>query len=264
MTDEVNAERVRADAHGFDTQDASSAYEQARPSYPAEAVAYIVGRGGIGPGRRVLDLAAGTGKLTRLLVPSGAEIVAVEPMAAMREQLRATVPSVEVRDGTAEDLPVADSSVDAVTAAQAFHWFEPQVALAQIHRVLRPGGHLFLLWNARDRGVDWVARYGDLLLDRDLDRPYDSYYDVDYGAAIASAGGFSPAEAWSHAWEQPFDADLLLARTESVSVVGAMPASQRAAVLDRVRHLTQTHPDLAGKATFPFPYTTLIWHTQAQ
>jgi ubiquinone/menaquinone biosynthesis C-methylase UbiE len=251
--------RIRDEALGFDSN--ADAYERARPSYPAEAVAFVVGRGGIGPGRRVLDLAAGTGKFTRLLAPTGAEVVAVEPVAGMREQFVAALPAVEVHDGTAEALPVADDSVDAVTVAQAFHWFDPAVALAEIGRVLRPGGHLFLLWNARDRSHDWVRTYGDLLVDSpDAVRPYDSYYEVDYVAVIAAAGGFTPAAVWEHAWEQAFDEDLLAARAESTSVVGALPPAERARVLDRVRNLARTHPDLAGRPTFGFPYTTRIYH----
>ena len=124
------SERIRDAAQGFDQN--ADAYEAARPSYPAEAVAHIVGHGGIGPGGRVLDLAAGTGKLTRLLVPTGAEVVAVEPVAGMRERLAASLPDIEVHDGTAEALPLSDGSFDAVTVAQAFHWFDPGVALAEI------------------------------------------------------------------------------------------------------------------------------------
>jgi ubiquinone/menaquinone biosynthesis C-methylase UbiE len=224
-----------------------------------------VGHGGIGPGRRVLDLAAGTGKLTRLLVPTGAEVVAVEPVAGMRERLVAALAGqVEVRDGTAEAVPVPDASIDAVTVAQAFHWFDPPRALAELARVLRPGGHLFLLWNTRDRSVDWVRRFGELLLDDPAaERPYDSYYEVDYAALVAAAGGdaFAPVQVWHHAWEQPFDEDLLVARAESVSVVGAMGPDERVEVLGRVRDLARTHPDLAGRPTFGFPYTTAVWHT---
>jgi ubiquinone/menaquinone biosynthesis C-methylase UbiE len=255
--------RIRDAARGFDVN--AGAYEVARPSYPAEAVAHIVGRGGIGPGTRVLDLAAGTGKLTRLLVPTGAEVVAVEPVAAMRDRLAALLPGVEVHDGTAEALPLAVGSVDAVTVAQAFHWFEAPVALAEMHRVLRPGGHLFLVWNTRDRDVDWVRAFGDLLVDGpDMERPYDSYYDIDYAAVVAEAGGFAPVELWSHAWEQPSDPDLLVARAESVSVVGSLRPEDKARVLDRIRDLAATHPDLAGRDRFPFPYVTRVWRTTAR
>ncbi|HEX6570217.1 MAG TPA: methyltransferase domain-containing protein, partial [Acidimicrobiales bacterium] len=246
-------ERIRGAAQGFAQN--TAAYEAARPSYPAEAVAYIVGHGQVGPGRRVLDLAAGTGKLTRLLVPTGAEVVAVEPVAAMRERLRELLPGVDVRDGTAEAMPLADRSVDVITAAQAFHWFDPTLALAEMHRVLRRHGHLFLTWNIRDRSHDWVRQFGDLLVeDPDAERPYDSYYDVDYPAVIAAAGGFTPVELWTHAWEQPCDPALLVARAESVSVVGSLPPADKQRVLDRVRRLADTHPALAGRDRFPFPY----------
>ena len=251
-------ERIRDAARGFDAN--ADAYEAARPSYPAEAVAHVVGHGGIGPGRRVLDLAAGTGKLTRLLVTTGAEVVAVEPVAAMRDRLVASLPGVEVHDGTAEALPLSDSAFDAVTVAQAFHWFDPGVALAEIARVLRPGGHLFLVWNTRDRSHDWVRQFGDLLVDGpDAERPYDSYYDVDYAAVVAEAGGFTPVELWAHDWLQPCDPELLVARAESVSVVGSLPPADKQRVLDRVRHLADTHPDLAGRSSFPFPYTTRVY-----
>jgi SAM-dependent methyltransferase len=256
----VTDDRVKAAALGFDEN--AAAYELSRPAYPAEAVALIVGRGAIGPGRRVLDLGAGTGKLTRTLVPTGATVVAVEPVAGMRSQLARTAPDVEVLDGTAEDLPLADASVDVVTVAQAFHWFDPPRALGEIRRVLRPGGSLFLVWNTRDRSREWVRRFGDLLLEGpDLERPYDSYYDVDYAAVVAEAGAgaFTPVERWSHAWEQPCDEDLLVTRAESISVVGTLPAAERAAVLLRVRHLVSTDPDLAGRPWFGFPYTTYVW-----
>jgi SAM-dependent methyltransferase len=252
-------ERIRPAAEGFEQN--TAAYEAARPSYPPEAIARIVGLGQIGPGRRVLDLAAGTGKLTRLLVPTGAEIVAVEPVATMREALRDLLPGLDVRDGTAEGLPLRDRSVDVITAAQAFHWFDPPIALAEMHRVLARHGHLFLVWNVRDRGHDWVRQFGDLLVDDpDTERPYDSYYDVDYPKVIAEAGGFTPVDLWTHAWEQPCDPDLLVARAESVSVVGSLPDADRRRVLDRIRRLAETHPDLAGRDRFPFPYTTRVYH----
>lgn len=259
MTDD----RVKAAAHGFDVGDAVEAYELARPSYPAEAVAHIVGHGGIGPGRRVLDLAAGSGKLTRPLVASGADVVAVEPSGAMRDALAASLPDVEVHDGTAEALPLPDGSVDAVTVAQAFHWFDAPVALAEMHRVLRPGGHLFLVWNVRDISRDWVRQFGDLLVEPGSERPYDSYYDMDYAAVIARAGGFTPVGVWAVDWEQPCDEDLLVTRAASVSVVAASDDDRRAVVLDRVRRLARTHPELAGRPRFGFPYTARVWRCRA-
>ena len=252
--------RIRAAAaEGF--QQGAEAYEASRPSYPPDAVAHILEVTGLGPGRRVLDLAAGTGKLTRLLVPSGADVVAVEPVAAMRETLTRALPDVEALDGTAEAIPLGDASVDAVTVAQAFHWFDAAPALAEMARVLRPGGTLVLVWNTRDRSVDWIRRFGELLVDGDGERPYDSYYEVDYPAVVATAGAgaFGSVDTWETTWVQPCDPELLVARAASVSVVAALPDERRAIVLERVRELTRTHPDLAGRSTFGFPYGTRVF-----
>src|SRR5262249_30183997 len=125
----------------------AEAYERARPGYPEEAVAWLAERLGIRSGRDVLDLAAGTGQLARALVPLGARVTAIEPIDEMREQLFGALPDVDAFDGTAEAIPLPDESVDAVTCAQAFHWFRPVEALREIHRVLRPGGGLGLIWN---------------------------------------------------------------------------------------------------------------------
>src|SRR5947208_10781774 len=121
--------RVHPAAAGFAR--AAGVYERARPEYPPEAVAWLVDRLDLPPGRVVVDVAAGTGKLTRLLVPSGARVVAVEPLAEMRAQLEEAVPSVEALEGTAEALPLADDFADAVTVAAAFHWFRAAEALPE-------------------------------------------------------------------------------------------------------------------------------------
>ena len=111
----------------------------------------------------MLDLAAGTGKLTRLLAEGGADVVAVEPVAAMRAVLAEAMPEITVLDGTAETIPLGPASVDAVTVAQAFHWFDAEAALAEIHRVLRRGGGLGLIWNAMDSSPEWVAVLKELV-----------------------------------------------------------------------------------------------------
>jgi SAM-dependent methyltransferase len=236
-------------------------YERSRPSYPPEAVACIVGHAHLGPERRVLDLAAGTGKLTRVLVPSGADVVAVEPVPAMRAELRAVLPDLEVLDGTAETIPLGDQSVDAVTVAQAVHWFELPQAVPEILRVLRPGGALVLVWNLPDESVDWIQQFSEAI-DVGAGLPFRRYDEHDYGEEITALAGTALGERGAYVcdWDQPCDAALLVQRAASVSVVAALDHDERAAVLARVEQLAATHPDLVGRPVFPFPYTTrVLW-----
>src|SRR5215469_869003 len=141
-------------ARGFGTQAAT--YDRVRPSYPPDAIGWLTQALRIGPGHRVVDLAAGTGKLTALLAGAGADFVAVEPVTAMRDVLRVRLPGVAAVAGVAESLPFASGSIDAVTVAQAFHWFDAARAMAELARVIRVGGRLAVIWNSREPGVDWV------------------------------------------------------------------------------------------------------------
>lgn len=231
-------------------------YERARPSYPADAVDFVVEGCALGPGRTVVDVAAGTGKLTRLLVPCGADVLAVEPVAEMRAELERAVPRATAIDGTAEALPLDDASVDAVTVAQAFHWFDAPAALGECHRVLRLGGWLVLVWNVRDTSVGWVARFGELLVEAGGAKPYEE--GVDWAAVVAAHGGFTVLEQRRFPNPQTLTADDLVARAASTSFVSALPPDERAVALDRVRVLTETHPDLAGREQFTFPHHTVV------
>jgi ubiquinone/menaquinone biosynthesis C-methylase UbiE len=158
MSDELPAAPAPVDrARSFGP--VAEAYDRGRPSYPAEAVAWLAG----GEAKVVLELAAGTGKLTRELVDQGHAVFATEPDEAMLEVLRERVPEVSAKVATAEEIPANDRSVDVVVVAQAFHWFDHDAALAEIARVLKPGGHVALVWNSRDERIPWVRRMGDIL-----------------------------------------------------------------------------------------------------
>ncbi|HEX5028163.1 MAG TPA: class I SAM-dependent methyltransferase, partial [Gaiellaceae bacterium] len=122
----------------------AQAYERGRPSYPDDAVRWLVGERACD----VVDLGAGTGKLTRILVAHGHRVVAVEPLDAMRSELEAAVPGAHALAGSAEAIPLEDASADVVTSAQAFHWFDHDAALPEIARVLRPDGRIALVWNS--------------------------------------------------------------------------------------------------------------------
>ena len=141
----------------------AAAYERGRPSYPPEAIEWLLAPTEGWDARDVLDLGAGTGKLTTRLVERGLDVVAVDPIAEMLDVLRAALPTTPALLGTAEQIPLGDNSVDAVLVAQAWHWFDPQRAVAEVARVLRPGGRLGLVWNIRDERLGWVKEFGEIV-----------------------------------------------------------------------------------------------------
>lgn len=243
---------VAASGFGAGAQD----YERGRPSYPDDVVAWLVAELGISASSAVVDLAAGTGKLTRLLVPTGARVVAVEPVAAMRDQLVRICPDATVVEGTAEATGLPDGSADAVTVAQAFHWFEPVAASAEIARVLRPGGHLGIVFNERDVREPWVAELSRLIRWDERERwrvPYT--VEVDWAATLAaSAPQFEPAARYDTTYRQPMDADTLVARVLSTSYVAVLPVAERDRLADAVRALA----DPLGP-TFELPYVTVAY-----
>lgn len=207
---------------------------------------------GLGPGRTVVDLGAGTGKLTRLLVPTGARVVAVEPSEGMRAELERAVPAAEVLDGTAEAVPLEDGAAAAAVAAQAFHWFDGDRALADIARVLAPGGGLGLIWNVREQTVEWVARLADVI------EPYrhgvPTYRAGDWKAAFGRTQRFGPLQRRSFPFAHETDAATMVDRVASISWVAALPEAERAVVLERVRALFDGMPE-----RFPVPYRTDVW-----
>jgi len=226
---------------------AADVYERARPSYPAEAVAWLVDRTEIGPGSTVLDVGAGTGKLTRLLLASGARVVAVEPI----EEMRALVEDAEAVEGTAEELPFTDASADVVTVAQAFHWFDAERALAEIHRVLRPGGYLVLVWNSRDLDDPLQRAVEDLL--GPLRASVPAQQESRWREAVTGSRLFEAPESREFTYAQQFTADDLCGRVASTSFVAAMPPVERDELLARVRGLVHGRPE-----PFRFPYKTEV------
>jgi SAM-dependent methyltransferase len=157
----VSESNVSERARSFET--VAVEYERHRPDYPEEALRWAADELGLEAGACVLDLGAGTGKLTRGLVEAGLEVVAVEPGAAMLEQLRTAVPGAEALEGSAESIPLPDGSVAAAFAAQAFHWFDREQALPELHRVIAPDGGLVLLWNWWDERDPLQHELGELI-----------------------------------------------------------------------------------------------------
>jgi SAM-dependent methyltransferase len=235
---------------------ASADYERGRPGYPRPAVDQLARELRIGPGRRVVDLAAGTGKLTRELMPCGATIVAVEPVAEMREQLVGALPGIEALDGTAERMPLADASVDTVVVAQAFHWFDVRAAATEIHRVLRPGGGLGAIWNAWDESVGWVARLQDRVHAHAGNTPQQR--TSHWRSELEGSGLFTPGTERVIPNLVLGGAQALLARVASVSYIASLDSAQHAAVLADVEQIVAEDPDTRELTELEMPYLTHI------
>jgi SAM-dependent methyltransferase len=240
----TSARRAESELHpaarGFGL--AADLYERGRPDYPGPAIAWLVDRLGLRPGRTVVDLAAGTGKLTRLLLPSGADVIAVEPIAEMRALIR----GARAIEGTAEAIPLPDASADAVTVGQAFHWFRDAEALAEIHRVLRRGGGLGLIWNTRDETDPVQAAVSEII--EPLGRGTPRRHKRDWARVI----GAHETAAFPH--EQVVDEDGLVERFLSISFVAAAPLEGRADVEARLRALGREHG-----APIRLPYVTEVY-----
>ena len=192
------------------------------------------------PAGVTVDLAAGTGKLTRLLAEGGADVVAVEPVAAMRAALAQAGPGVPVLDGTAEAIPLGDGSADAVTVAQAFHWFDADAAPAEIHRVLRPGGGLGLIWNAMDVTVDWVAAMQELV--HGIRGSVPAYGPSPWREAFAATTRFTPLRERTFGLVHALDEEGLVDRIVSTSYVSALPGPERDRLVREVRALVRDVP----------------------
>jgi SAM-dependent methyltransferase len=238
---------------------AAQAYERGRSEYPAGAVAAILLDAGGAPGRSLLELGAGTGKLTRALTGSGARVIALEPVAEMRDGLARRAPGAEMLDAVAEAIPLADASVDAVLAAQAFHWFDAEAAAAEVARVLRPGGALALIWNRRDERVAWVRELTRLLATEAGDAP--RYETSRWRDAFDDNPAFAPLElrTWPHLGEP--GRELVLDRVASISFVAALDDAPRARLLADVAQLLDTHPETRGRDDLALPYVTELFST---
>lgn len=237
---------------GFSTQ--AGTYSQGRPDYPDELSIWLRNTLGINGQSSVVDLGAGTGKFTRLLTPLTTHLTAVEPVEPMRQEFAKRFPDTPIVHGTAESLPLEDATADALVCAQAFHWFANDAAVAEIHRVLKPGGRLGLIWNVRDESVDWVAEITRIITPYEGDTP--RFHTGDWRLPF-DGRYFAQPELTCLNYAHSGNAEtVIMNRFLSVSFIAALPQADKALVTEQLHELIQTHPALRGRQTIEFPYQT--------
>lgn len=256
MTDATSSIHQAA-ATGFSRT--ADKYVLGRPEYPAELARWLSVQLGLKPGTTVVDLGAGTGKFTSLLVATGAEVIAVEPVDEMRALLAAAHPDVQALAGTASAIPLPDDSVDVLVCAQAFHWFATEAALAEIHRVLKPGGRFGLVWNVRDERAGWVAELGRIAHQHIGDAPR---YGSGEWRKVFPFKGFGPLHEEHFSNQHVGSAeDVVFNRVRSISYIAALPAAEQAKIDQQVRELIESEPELQGKDVVSLPYDTAAFYT---
>ena len=237
----------------------ADAYASGRPDYPGALQDWLRDALGLGPARTVADVGAGTGKFTPLLLATGANVVAVEPVDAMRARI-APHERLRVQAGKAEATGLGSGSLGAIVCAQAFHWFSSRATLDEFARVLKPGGRLGLVWNVRDESVDWVAELTTIITPYEGDAP--RFYKGDWRKPFPHPG-FSPLveTRLTHEHVGP-PQQVIVDRFMSISFIAALPDAERAKVRAQIEALIARHPALRGQDTVRFPYITLACHCE--
>ncbi len=236
---------------------AAERYERGRPEVPPDAVEALVHTLSISERSAVLELGAGTGKFSRLFGPRAGRYLALEPVPGMRALFRRQLPHIPLVAGVAEALPVRAGRFDAIVAVQAFHWFDASRAMEEMRRVLRPGGAVGLVWNARDESVDWVHQESRIL-DR-YDEREPRYADGAWRAAWKDPPGFSPLELQTFSFVQRMDRATALDRFLSISFIASLDAERHAEAEAAIGSLLDTHPETAGRPEIELPYRCEVY-----
>jgi SAM-dependent methyltransferase len=208
----------------------------------------------LAPNSTAIDLGAGTGKFTKLLLQTGATVIAVEPVDAMRAALTASVPGARTLAGSAQTMNLQDGTADAVLCAQAFHWFANEAAMIEIHRVLKPGALLGLVWNVRDESVDWVAAITDIIAPFEGGTP--RYNKGDWRRAFAGDRFSALRETRFQYMHTGIPEQVIVDRFLSVSFIAALPPAEKSKVTEKLRNLIAQHPKIRGCEAISVPYQT--------
>jgi SAM-dependent methyltransferase len=241
----------------------ADAYDRGRPSYPPDALRWLMSELGLTGESTVLDLAAGTGKLTAVLRPLVGRVIAVEPVAEMRRVLEAAQPLADVRAGTAEAIPLASGSADGVFVGAAFHWFNAEAALLEIHRVLRPAGGLGLLWNRPEWDAEpWHADFAAVLERARAAQggPPNLYSAGPWQAVLEASPLYGPVCKREFRHVHHVGREEFLARVASWSVVAVLPEERRSDLLAEVGAML----DARGLTVLDLRYRTDTYRTRAR
>jgi SAM-dependent methyltransferase len=236
-------------------------YSRARPGYPEGILKWLQTQLRLTPGKQALELGAGTGKFTRCLSLTGAQVYVVEPVAAMLSHLQQDVPSARPVPGSAGSIGFESGRADAVVCAQSFHWFATRETLTEIARVLKPGGVLGLVWNIPDECVPWVAMLESILRPFEATAPH-AYRRGTWRSVFPDAR-FSPLQMTEYQHSHVGTVQrVIIERVLSLSYVANLPPSERAGLLERLEVFLASQPDTRGRVEIEFPYRTQAWHCQ--
>lgn len=248
-----------AAAKGF--QVAADAYERGRPEYPFESVLKLIQELDLTSGKTVVDLGAGTGKFTKLLSNTcKSKVIGIEPVEGMRKKFSTLLPSIEISEGTAEKMPLPDASVDAVVVAQAFHWFDGEMALTEIHRILKPNGFLGMIWNARDESLPWIAELTNIIDPFEKGAP--RYKSGKWKLAFSHTPLFTALQSAQYRYVQKGDVQMVVDRIASISFISALPNGQKEEVLEQVKNLLESAPETKDRPEIELPYRTDVFWCQ--
>ncbi|MCF0264800.1 class I SAM-dependent methyltransferase [Acinetobacter guillouiae] len=242
---------------GFST--AAELYQQVRPNYPQDVVKWLKEDLALGPDSSVVDLGAGTGKFLPYLKQATPNIIAVEPVTEMLEQLKIVHPDVQTLQAKSDQIPLESESIDAVLCAQSFHWFANIETLNEIHHILKPEGHLGLIWNQRDETIDWVKALADLLATIEGDTP--RYHSGQWKLAFENQFLFQLETAKVFSQVQTGTVENVVSkRLLSTSFIAAMPEQQQLTLKHKFEHIVLEYTGKHAQDEIDFPYVTYVYN----